>query len=299
MAAENVVEVADVAEDVVELVEDTADLVEGKLSWLKTTNAKLFLVGVSAFALGGVASYAIFAKRLSKKYQKIADEQVDEVKAHYSVLYKADGNNDLEALAARYQDEEPKVKVDDILRTQGYKSYNEAESNEDTTGPDTSANPLLVSDEQTTENPPNAVAVASSEIVQNVFESDDPDRYFNMEEELEKRRKKPDQAFVITLDEFNENEDDLEQTTLTYFEGDEVLVDERDEVIPDEDSIVGPEALLRFGHGSNDRNVVYVRNNRIKMLFEVLKSEGKYAEEVMGFIEHAEKPGLRKFRNYD
>ena len=39
---------------------------------------------------------------------------------------------------------------------------------------------------------------------------------------------------------------------------------------------------LRFGHGSNDPNVVYIRNDRLKAEYEVLLNSGSYQEEILG-----------------
>ncbi len=90
-----------------------------------------------------------------------------------------------------------------------------------------------------------------------------------------------------------------EQVSLTYFDGDDVLVDDRDQPVPDPDDSIGEDHLGRFGVGSKDNNIVYVRNDRLELDFEILRSNGKYAQEVLGFIEHSEHRGVRKFRHDD
>ena len=75
---------------------------------------------------------------------------------------------------------------------------------------------------------------------------------------------------------FLENENDLSQVSLTYFEPDAVLVDEQDRPFSDP-SLVGT-ANLRFGCGSKDVNIVYVHNPNIDVLFEIARSEMSYAE---------------------
>lgn len=107
----------------------------------------------------------------------------------------------------------------------------------------------------------------------------------------------PEKPYIITHDEFYESENQM--VTLTWYEGDEVLADEKDAHIPDIDRVVGEDNLLRIGYGSGDPNVLYVRNEKMEVDFEVVKNEGKYTEQVLGFIEHAEKIGPRKFRTYD
>ena len=53
-------------------------------------------------------------------------------------------------------------------------------------------------------------------------------------------------------------------------------------MIPDADDAVGEMNLHRFGHGSGDNNVVYIRNDRLENDFIVLRSQGEYAKEVLG-----------------
>ena len=102
--------------------------------------------------------------------------------------------------------------------------------------------------------------------------------------------------FILHKNEFFQNEIDYRQETLIYYEEDDVLTDERDEVIDDVDKCIGAENLSRFGHGSSDNNVVYVRNPVMEMDYEVVRRKGSYVREVLGFIEHSEPKRPRKFR---
>jgi hypothetical protein len=109
-------------------------------------------------------------------------------------------------------------------------------------------------------------------------------------------RRSPDEPYVITHDEFMENENGWEQNTLTYFNGDDVLVDDKDIPVPDIEAIVGSENLTKFGYGSRDKNVVYVRNEKLESDYEITLSMGEYAKEVAGFQHSAP---LRRFRRSD
>ena len=100
--------------------------------------------------------------------------------------------------------------------------------------------------------------------------------------DLDEAKRTVDQPIVISAMEFLYNELDYMQSSITYFVGDDVLSDERDEVIPEVDRIVGDDNLLRFGERSNDENIVYIRNNNLRHEFEVTKSTGKYGTEVLG-----------------
>jgi hypothetical protein len=100
---------------------------------------------------------------------------------------------------------------------------------------------------------------------------------------------------VVTIDEFAENPKDYDQRTITYYEGDDVLVDEHDIPIDDIDGVIGLASLDHFGYGSRDPDIVYVRNPWISMDLEVTREKGTYEESVAGSIKHSYgRP--RKFR---
>ena len=285
----------DVMNETMDTIEETLDILEGKgVSWLSRRPVQVSLAGAIGLAIGASVTYLVVAKKLELKYKRIADEEIKDVKGRYSILRKEGEYSDPATLAAKYEDPAKEV-VEQIVETEGYKSYDKVESNVEVPK---NESVLTVTAEMKETNPAEVVSEVKEEVVRNIFDSDHPDTYWNTEEELAKRAEHPNLPFIITLDEFNENEDDFEQVTLTYYEGDEVLVDERDQVVSDELNTVGPDALIRFGHGSKDKNVVYVQNNRLTLQIEVLKSEGKYAEEVLGF-RHEDRPALRKFRSYD
>ena len=132
------------------------------------------------------------------------------------------------------------------------------------------------------------------EVAHNVF-TDAKDYEFDLEEEKKKRR--PDRPYILEHDEFYESE--YQAVTLTWYEGDEVLADEKDEHIPDIDKVVGEDNLLRFGAGSRDPNIIYVRNEKLEVDFEIVKNDGSYMEQVHGFIQHDDRPTIRRMRSYD
>lgn len=280
-----------VIEDVVELVENTTELVSERVSWIvKNPKTVLLATTVVAISVGLGAGYFIATHRLRLKYQELADAQVKDVKEHYAILNKDGDHGDLDKLAAQYDHE----RVDDIIDGQGYLQYDKVEPSEEQEAPKNII--ARVTGIATTEE---GLQITTEYVEKNIFESDDPETYFDFEEELERRLKNPTSPYVITKEEFDECESEYEQITLTYFDGDDVLSDSRDQTVNDIANTIGYENLLRFGHGSNDKNVVYIRNARLELEMEVLKSEGKYAQEVLGYIEHSHKRPLRKFRSTD
>lgn len=87
---------------------------------------------------------------------------------------------------------------------------------------------------------------------------------------------------VITVEEFFECTTNHDKLTLTYYEDDGVLVDENEEIIEDPNYTVGPDALVSFGEGSDDPEIVYVRNSRIGTDFEIVRLSKSYKDTVMG-----------------
>lgn len=100
---------------------------------------------------------------------------------------------------------------------------------------------------------------------------------WDFEKELSNRSiEKP---YIIHETEYFANETDYSQSTLTYYAGDDILVDEREVPIYNYKSVTGE---LIFGHGSEDQNVVYVRNDRLSGEYEILRDSGSYEIEVLG-----------------
>ena len=92
---------------------------------------------------------------------------------------------------------------------------------------------------------------------------------------------------------------DFSKNTLTFYEEDGVLCDENDQVIHTPDEYIGSDALESFGEGSDDANVVYVRNLRKHSDYEVVRDPGSYEEKVLGFPDEEDYKKARKALNLD
>ncbi len=84
-----------------------------------------------------------------------------------------------------------------------------------------------------------------------------------------------DKPYVISPDEFGEFEE-YEIITLTYY-SDDILTDDCDEPVENIDEVVGLEALTHFGEYEDD--AVYVRNDRLKCDYEILRDDRQHFEE--------------------
>ena len=100
--------------------------------------------------------------------------------------------------------------------------------------------------------------------------------------------------YVITSEQFSESLSDNynhDKITIYYYEEDDILVDEQEDPITDISSIIGDVALLNFGLNSNDPDIVFVRNEKISIDFEIIRYHKSYQETVLGFID---KPNIKR-----
>lgn len=86
-----------------------------------------------------------------------------------------------------------------------------------------------------------------------------------------------DPPMVISQEQYSHDEEgqDFEKLTVHYYGKTQTLLDEDDEVIPQNEveNTVGFRSLRRFGDLSNQPDVVYVRNRRLEIDYEVVLLE--------------------------
>lgn len=267
--------VADVAEEVSDGALHVADVSRGLSGRSLGLAAGAFCVGAG---ISGGLAYIFTKRRLETKYARIADEDIAEMRKHYQAKVVA-AESQAQKLAP----------VKDIVVERGYGSA-EVQS---ASPPMAIQPPKAVVDADRAVDPDDDSAMAEDEVEgpegvkipprpvnQNIFEEAKITHEWNWHEE--RRRRSPDTPYVIHYDERHEL--DYESLTLTYYTEDDVLCNERDEIIDPEgrDDMIGEKNLERFGHGSNDASIVYVRNDKLELIFELVKSPNSYSEEVHG-----------------
>ena len=244
---------------------------------------------VCSFVAGAAVSYFLTEKKVSRQYQQYVEKEIQEAKEYYRRLHKADEYATPQAAAAALNiyrgkdegdtpifDELPEAMKDAILKEEE-RLLAEVVKKQPWSSPP-------ASDGDTTDDTDDL-----TEAVQNIFDKADE---IDNEYELEIASMGMDYPHVISQGEYFQNEDEYEQVTLTYYEGDDILADEKDEVVSDVERVIGL-INLKFGYRSGDENLVYVKNNSLKLLFEVARSHGKYSVEVMGFDDPDTKPRRR------
>lgn len=229
---------------------------------MSVTTNKLIIVSTGTLLAGGAGGYILADRILKSKYEAIAQEEIDSVKETYKRLYKQEEFATPATTAMTLARE----RGEEIIEEQSY-----------------SGAPLdyqLVDEIADTVNELNEMGTVVPPVI-NIFnktvvlENDEPD--------LSDRG--PDEPYHISVDEFMENESDYEQATIMWYDGDGILVDERDERIDDVDSTIGIKHLSYFGRASKEAHIVYVRNERIRMDFEIVKSDERYAVAILGMDE--------------
>lgn len=248
----------------------------------KDKNLQIGVAAALSAAAGGTAGYFFAKKKLRTYYEEIAMKEIEEAKNFYGSLHKKDEDSTPEKVLAKLHGPGAAEAV------KAHRAYlGQADA------------PVATEEELMVEMEEEVVEEATPlTIVNNIFIEDE--REFDYEKEVALRTET--EPYIITEDEYLEGETEYEQSRLTYYEGDGVLADDEDIPVPDSDSLVGDDHLVRFGHGSRSENVVFVRNDRIQMEFEIERSFGSFTQEVAGFdeddvIKHSD--NVRKFRGHD
>jgi len=97
-----------------------------------------------------------------------------------------------------------------------------------------------------------------------------------------KNERDPEIPYIISQEEFMQNETGWPQVTVSYYREDDVLTDEREDIIEDLDKSIGRECLQHFGLESSDPRTVHVRNEKLNIDFEVVLNETSYHRDVLG-----------------
>ena len=236
-----------VVEEALEVAEQTMDALEAVPDDLR---AQFLTIGlVVGVGIGGAVAYLATRKFMKAKYETIIEEEVAQAKEFYKVLYKEGKLSSPTTVRESDADNESLIEAAQALR-----DYQGVPVNKDD------------------EEPVTVVRV-------------EPEVDFDLDEEM--RRRTEDTPYIIHEDEFMVGQDGFRQTQLTYYAGDDTLADEEDKLIVNPEPIVGKENLNRFGHGTNDPRIVFVRNERLSIDFEISLSDGLYSHEVLG-LEHSD-----------
>lgn len=234
-------------------------------------NIKLMLGGTSVLSLaaGIGVGYVLTKKSLGQVYADMIEQEVAEAKAHYSdkadhqiALVKSEYNELFKSASTKIVTEhlvEPEELVPDrviqVLRNYQGVQPSEAALEEVPTvlntlvpAPSQPAKPKMVPlQSDIPGEPPGEIA--------------------------------PPAPYIITFEEYDNAEVGYEQRTVTYFSGDGVVTDEEDKPMTQVLTTLGFDNLKDDKFAGS--NVIFVRSEKLKLDFEVIRSEGMYSEEVL------------------
>ncbi|MCX7817554.1 MAG: hypothetical protein N2317_08635 [Syntrophales bacterium] len=228
---------------------------------------------VVIFALGAAVGSIATLLLVKDKYERIANEEIASTKENYERRRNRSKQNS-EASESEKQQEDREEKVL-VYNRDRYKRI-VRRYNGDTEISNALADPAEM------EHP-----------------RDDEEDYREHERLSERaNRRSSTGPYIITTEQFSEEMSHFDKLTIYYYEDDDTLVDENEQIICDVISIVGDEALDQFGNGSEDPEVVYVRNEKMQIDYEVIRLSKSYAQTVLG-LEADTNNGRRGVRRRD
>lgn len=236
------------------------------------------VTGVLSLALGAGAGYVTASKRLKKKFEDIATDEIAGAREHYEkalahikeehaeklVETRTNALTDLGYTRVGMKSKDADI-LDETVEKLGYDKPGRTAYNKPVDIPE-DAKPVL-----------NVFEQAKKALVQ---EEDLP---FDLEEDM--RHRTGNTPYVITQEEYDQNGGEYDQLDFTYYEGDDILTDGFDKPVEDVELVISPDILKRFGVGNPNPNCVYFQNDRLEFQGEINRSKGKYVEEVLGFHE--------------
>lgn len=231
---------------------------------------------IISFIAGAAAGVLATYKYFDKLHRDRADEEIASVKQKLCAIY---GQKDV---ASSYPDCRDMTDIDDIKAKMNKKFGISSDQN---TNSDTLYEKRRYSTEQEKPSPSELVHSNSKESDEEIlddFREDEEEMNLDAANtaELDDNLNK---IFIISdYDYYNNGSNDYEKATLIYYEGDDTLADERDEIVDDVRGTIGtndPDELF-----DQDDRYVYVRNNRLGTDYEIERVEGSYQEAVYGYI---------------
>lgn len=211
-------------------------------------------------AIGAGVTYLVTRRKFEKKYEEIAEEEISAMRDHFR------------ARSVAREAKPPLEKLAETAEELGYASP---------VGPDPEPKPPVPVPPR--EVKPNKIHHALEEAQDRG--GPDPQDLEEWNWDIEKATRDHSVPYVIHFDE--RGEADFDSLTYTYYEGDDVLCDEANNPLQGREEIVGDHNLDKFGHGSGDPNVVYLRNDNLALEIELTRDPGSFQEEVHG-IRHSE-----------
>lgn len=249
-----------VAEEIAENLEEAADVLEDAASATRgiDTRAVGFFLGGVCFgaAVGFFFGHRWNKEKIKAEAFKQSEEEVEKIREIYRTS----------AESVRVVEKKPSL--DEVVEERGYSHRVTDEEMDRPTRPPVVVKPA------TPHVPPFPDEEPTIETITGGKAKDD-----GWDWKVELAQRTHDRPYILHQNEFMEKEaEGFSQVTYTYYLGDETLTDEAEEVVENPDTMVGTFNLERFGHGTDDFDVLYVRNQRLDMEFEICRVHESWEE---------------------
>lgn len=274
-------------------------------------NTKAIVSAVGSLALGIGAGYAIGYFTTKAKFRKQTEEEIRSVKDYYKLLRKEDYPDPADAVADLLPSSETPIYdtlAEEYAETEGIpadftvEGKNPPAADPENEGIDDVETPQTLDYKTQLEGMGRGGQVPYGSF----FEGQpiDPEAHDSVDpgsettEPYDNTTRNPDYPYVIPIGEWMDGAMGYRQVTVTFWQGDNTLADERDQVIQDVEGTVGTKNMDRFGQDSEDENMVFIRNEKERIDYEVIQDLRSYNEVVLELPEKAN-PGVRKMREDD
>lgn len=251
------------------------------------------VVAIVSASAGATAAYLVLNTKLERKYAERADREIEESKQALERKYK------VEAFAGLAEYEQPVIVEPDIpeideeevrtaariLTTElGYVPYNKAGEKPEAQSAQERIEVVASQRKSVWDDQPIVETFADE---------------FDLETEKAKRTN--DAPYILQHDEFYDNENDNQQFTFTYYEGDDVMTDENgapiDKAVIDRNLGLGN---LRFGYGTQQKDTVLIHNPISGNDYEIVREKGLHSIAAYGFDpDEPDDERPRRFRSED
>lgn len=253
-----------------EIAEEVVNEVATNLEEVAEATRKINAAGLGYFAVGlgvGAAVGFYFGYKLNR--EKIRAEVYKEAEAEVAVLREVYLEKTLKNVAVVSEDKDDDVPLQGVVPTEKPPIEDVVEGLGYSVRVPNRERPLPAPVPILDDLPENPVGTSKS-----------MNAGWNYEEEL--RTRSPEKPYVIHQNEFNHSNLNYAKKSLTYYADDDYLVDvEVDHPLVNGDVLVGEENL-KFGHGSDDTEIVYVRNDIQEVDYYISRINRSYEEEELG-----------------
>jgi hypothetical protein len=275
MATEQVAE--KVVEEVAQNLEEAAEATRR----INPSSVGYFFVGVAVgSSLGFYFGYRFNREKIKAEEFARSQEEIEQMRLYYLAKEREEGIKIIPAA---------KPSAEEIVREQGYVTADQVDI-----PPRPLPAPVPVEEPRSSE--PAVEIEPQEQLIRTEEGQKDKNQGWSYPAEMAKRS--TERPHIIHQDEFMTNETGYSQVTYTYYEQDKILADEHDDVVNNVDQIVGERNLTKWGHGADDANILYVRNSKLEIEFELCRSPKSYEQEIMG-LEHSDPSYERMHRRRD